>query len=214
MRMFRFSAGTFMASLPENNPLDTKAKPMLVTLIGDSIRKGYEASVSAELSDRAETWGPEQNGGDSENVLNHLDEWVLERNPDIVHMNCGLHDLRTSDGDYQVPLDNYVHNLHEIIDRLRGEFAGKLIWATTTPVIDERHQSVKPFERHEEDVHRYNEGALAVMRSHGVPINDLHEVVVNAGPPQLLKQDGVHFTEEGYKLLGEHVASSILTMVD
>ena len=62
-------------------------------LIGDSIRMGYQAAVIRELIGLADVWAPEQNGGNSANILKHLDEWVLRQSPDIVHINCGLHDL-------------------------------------------------------------------------------------------------------------------------
>ncbi len=55
---------------------------------------GYQDAVQQELGDAAAVWGPEENGGNSQNVLTHLDEWVLSRKPDMVHINCGLHDLR------------------------------------------------------------------------------------------------------------------------
>ena len=45
-----------------------------VILIGDSIRKGYQEIVRQELVGEVEVWGPEENGRDSQNVLNHLDE--------------------------------------------------------------------------------------------------------------------------------------------
>ena len=55
---------------------------------------GYQDAVQQELGDAAAVWGPELNGGNSRNVLTHLDEWVLFRKPDLVKINCGLHDLR------------------------------------------------------------------------------------------------------------------------
>ena len=186
---------------------------MRVTLIGDSIRIGYQPHITRELSGQAEGWGPDQNGGASANGMADLDNWVLDRRADVVHVNSGLHDLKLPEGEYQVPLEQYVHNLHEMIDRVRGEFDGQMIWATTTPVMDERHQAVKHFERHEEDVRRYNEAALAVMESHGVSINDLHETVMEAGVARLLTDDGVHFTDEGYRILANAVADRILTAV-
>jgi lysophospholipase L1-like esterase len=178
-------------------------------LIGDSIRMGYQSCVARTLGDRADVWAPDQNGGDSDNVLSHLDAWVFDRHADLVHLNCGLHDLRLQDGNHQVPLEQYRQNLLEIIDRFSAEPGPELIWATTTPVIDERHQRVKSFERHESDVRRYNETARDLMTNHGVAINDLHELVMQAGCAHLLADDGVHFTEEGYHLLGQAVAERI-----
>ena len=84
-------------------------------LIGDSIRIGYQAHVMAALSGQAEIWVPEQNGGDSRNVLAHLDEWVLARAPDLVHVNCGLHDLKRAFGaGPNVPLEEYAANVRQL----------------------------------------------------------------------------------------------------
>ena len=66
-----------------------------VILIGDSIRMGYQPTVQQALLNQAHVWVPQENGGTSTNVLAHLDEWILSHRPDIVHLNCGLHDLKT-----------------------------------------------------------------------------------------------------------------------
>ena len=71
----------------------TDSRPKVI-LIGDSIRMGYQEVVWHELSDIADVWAPMENGGNSENVLNHMETWVLSRTPDIVHLNCGLHDIK------------------------------------------------------------------------------------------------------------------------
>ena len=185
-------------------------RPRTATLIGDSIRMGYQPLVVRALSGRVDVWSDEQNGGDSRNVLANLEQWALARPADVLHVNCGLHDLKLLPEGYQVPLEEYVKNIHAIMDKLAEKFRGRVIWATTTPVIDERHQKVKPFERHEEDVRRYNEAALSVMQSHKVAVNDLHEVIVKAGPAVLLGEDGVHFNERGKEVLAEAVAAAIL----
>ena len=59
------------------------------------------------------------NGGDSANVLAHLDESVIREQPNVVHLNCGLHDLKRdkTDGRYQVALEQYVANLERIVAR-------------------------------------------------------------------------------------------------
>ena len=69
-----------------------------VVLIGDSIRMGYQATACRELEGLAEVWKPEQNGGTTQKVLENLDEWAIAQKPDIVHVNCGLHDLRKEFG--------------------------------------------------------------------------------------------------------------------
>src|SRR6478672_11150930 len=91
-----------------------------VLLVGDSIRLGYAPGVVTRLSGKAVVVSPPENGGDSANVLSHLDEWVLRQKPDIVHLNCGLHDLKRSraNGHHQVELDGYAENLRRIVARI------------------------------------------------------------------------------------------------
>ena len=79
-----------------------------VILIGDSIRMGYQEFARAECAGTTDVWAPAENGGTSRNVLAHLDEWVISRRPDVVHVNCGLHDIRREFGaEPAVPLAEY-----------------------------------------------------------------------------------------------------------
>ena len=182
----------------------------LIVLIGDPIRMGYQDHVVSELAGRAEVWVPEENGGDSRNVLTHLDQWVLARQPDVVHVNCGLHDLKRAFGaESAVPLAEYEGNVRQILQRLQRELNGAVVWATTTPVDENWHHQNKGFDRLEADVEAYNAAARAVAVDLGVPIDDLFAVVEQEGKTRLLTQDGVHFTEEGSQLLGRAVAECV-----
>ena len=189
---------------------------MTVTLIGDSIRMGYEDIVRRHLAGRADVRGPAENGGTSQNVLAHLDDWVLSLNPDVVHVNCGLHDLRREFGQAEsaIPLKQYVTNVRTIITRLRSETRATVVWASTTPVNEEWHHRNKPFDRLEADVVAYNSAAGQVARDLGVPVNDLFAVVQQAGRDALLQPDGVHFTAAGYQLIGERVSRFIIELLD
>ncbi len=182
----------------------------LVILIGDSIRMGYQDHVASQLAGRAEVWAPEQNGGDSRKVLAHLDPWVLVRQPNLVHVNCGLHDLKRAFGAAsEVPLAEYERNVRQILQRLQRVLNGAVVWATTTPVDEAGHHQNKGFDRLEADVEAYNAAACAVAEDLGVPIDDLFAVVQRAGKAQLLTQDGVHFTAAGSQLLARAVAECI-----
>jgi lysophospholipase L1-like esterase len=124
-------------------------------------------------------------------------------------------------GEHQVPLIAYICNLHTIIDALEGTGA-QLLWATTTPAppphtIKQGTPSnpdwpTDPIQYTTKDVLTYNEAATNVMRSRGVPINDLYEFVL----PQLDRlqhpQD-VHFTDAGSAVLGDYVATVIKGML-
>ena len=182
----------------------------LIVLIGDSIRMGYQDHVVSQLAGRAEVWAPEPNGGDSRNVLAHLDQWALSRQPDIVHVNCGLHDLKRAFGaESEVSLAEYERNVRQILQRLQRELNGAVVWAATTPVDETWHHQNKGFDRLEADVEAYNAAARAVAEDLGVPIDDLFAVVQREGKTRLLTQDGVHFTTEGSQLLGRAVAECI-----
>ena len=183
-----------------------------VILIGDSIRMGYQSFVKAECATSAQIWAPEENGGNSRNVLEHLDEWVLSRRPDLVHVNCGLHDIRREFGAGPVvPLAEYRANVETILRRIlevtdAHGASSRLIWATMTPVDQQRHHETKGFDRFSADVLSYNRAAVAVCQELEVPVDDLFVVVTKAGPSRLLLPDGVHFSEEGYRILGRAVA--------
>ena len=187
-----------------------------VVLIGDSIRIGYQAAVERELTGLAEVWGPGENGGTSENVLAHLDEWVIARRPDIVHLNCGLHDLRIERGrnERAVPLPQYRANLDTIFGRIRNETDAAIIWATTTPVNERWHREKKDFDRRESDVAAYNQAAGEGANRMDTPIDDLYAVVMEHGRDTILSPDGVHYGEAGYKLLGRAVAEAIRAQLE
>lgn len=177
-------------------------------LIGDSIRMGYQQAVVEALEGEAAVWSPEANGGDSRNVLAHLDEWVIGRRPRVVHINCGLHDLKKdgATGKAQVPIGEYADNVRQILTRLLALEDTRVIWALTTPVDEKLHHANKDFDRFEADVEAYNAFAAAHCQELGVEIDDLFDVVERAGKEAILREDGVHFSDEGSRLLGGVVA--------
>ena len=185
-----------------------------VTCIGDSIRMGYEPTVVRELAGWAEVleMGPIQ-GGNTRNVLEHLDEWVLQRDLDIVHINAGLHDLARDVGPgpvNRVPVDEYQENLRRILSTIQQETRARIVFGLTTPVDLERQHAVDyPINRINEDVILYNEKAIAVCKELGIAINDLYQVVVHHGVGQMLGPDGVHMKEEAYEILGNAAAAAV-----
>ena len=182
-----------------------------VILIGDSIRMGYQAGVRRLLEGECEVWAPVENGGTSANVLDHLDEWVLERPADLVHLNCGLHDLKRErpKGALNVPLEAYRENIEAVFGRILERTGRRLVWASTTPVNQEWHRANKPFDRREADVLAYNQAAAEIAGRMGVAVDDLYRAVMDAGRDRLLAPDGVHFTAEGSDVLARAVAAAM-----
>ena len=191
--------------MPETN--------LSVVLIGDSIRMGYQDTVRQELQDIAEVWMPDQNGGNSDNMLNHMDEWILDRTPDVVHLNCGLHDIKKEFGvaEAVIPVAAYEENLKQIFSKLRNHLSMSVIWATTTPVDEALHHENKTFDRFEQDVVAFNDVSCRLARTFDLLIHDLYSVMMDAGPARYLTPDGVHFSSDGSIILGRAVARYIRT---
>jgi len=184
-----------------------------IVLIGDSIRMGYQETVRAELAGVADVWSPEVNGGHTVNVLLHLHAWVGHRKPQILHVNAGLHDIRTlwyGGRELLVPVDFYRRNVRTILTTARDVFGAAVAWALTTPVREENHHRAharwNDFDRFECDVRTYNEAAREVCADLGVPVNDLHQVAAEAGLDRIQTDDGVHYLPEGSAMLGRAVA--------
>ncbi|MCG3181558.1 MAG: hypothetical protein BIFFINMI_03955 [Phycisphaerae bacterium] len=185
----------------------------VLLLLGDSIRMGMQDKVAEALGPGWTVVGPEDNCGDTRRHLERLDAWTEGLHPDVVQINAGLHDLKVTPGTgaFQVPLAQYAANLPVIFARLR-ELApqARLIWATTTPVVEERHQSSKrDFHRYNADIDRYNQTAAAAARAAGLEINDLHAAVTAAGIDDCICGDGVHMTDAGNDVLAAAVAHFI-----
>lgn len=185
-----------------------------VLLAGDSISFGYGPRVKNLLEGVFEVANLPENGRTSENLRIHIDEWMIKPRFQVIHLNCGLHDLAIERDSYvhRVSLERYRENVEEIILRLKNGTSSILIWATTTPVIDHWHNIRKGFDRFESDVELYNETALEVMAALNVPINDLHAVVMEAGRGKCIRLDGVHMKPIGYDLLAKAVAHTILKL--
>ena len=185
-----------------------------VILVGDSIRKGYEPVAVQELAGWAEVieMGGIQ-GGNTRNILAHLDEWVVSRDPDIVHLNAGLHDMARDPGpgpENRVPVGEYRDNLRRILQTLQRETRAALILGLTTPVdLGRQLATAKGVNRTSEDVAAYNAAARKVAAGLGVAVNDLHAAVVEGGGAKLLAEDGVHFTAAGDEVLGRAVVAAV-----
>lgn len=149
--------------------------------------------------------------------LFNLPHWYLEQPADVIHFNCGLWDCRRLSrelSDYSVPLEQYVRNLDFIIGTVREHTDAKLIWATTTPVVAERYNnaaSLKAYapQRHDNDPGIFNEALAPVLEKYGVVINDLYSLVEKQGAEQMICEDGLHYSEIGYAVLGKQVANII-----
>jgi len=189
-----------------------------IFLIGDSIRMGYDKYVRNVLAGTAEVYFSHENARFAAYTLRHFPEWIeAEMDPKtvtVLHFNCGLWDTgRYIDNDPFTPLEVYIYYLRKIVEKMRIVCPrARIIFATSTPVIEDRYDDPATFFRSNRDIIRYNEEAVKLMRSLNVKINDLHEVASRLSEKSY--SDGTHlYTPMGEKVLGDAVYKSILRAV-
>jgi len=187
-----------------------------VSLIGDSIRIGYQAAVSEALDGRAEIWAPEGNCMHSVHHLFNLQPWYLDPAADVIHVNFGLWDCRRlglDSTENAVPVEVFTRNLDFILRKVRAATSAPIVWATITPVVQVCYNArfSHPYDpcRVAADVERYNAAAASILVRHGVLINDLHAFVECHGRERMICEDGIHYTDEGCCLLAEQVTQVI-----
>jgi lysophospholipase L1-like esterase len=193
-------------------------KPFLpkVVMLGDSVREHYAPFVAELLADKAVVVTPKVNGGDTGKLLTNLNEWAIKEQPDVVHFNSGIHDTKRDQktGKYNFPPEQYEANLREIVKRLRAETKAKIIFALSTPLIDERSKGywkTRSYQLFNASVMDYNVIALRVMKELNVPVNDLPAALGDAKESARLHDSGgIHFTEEGSRKLAAAVAAVVI----
>jgi len=181
-------------------------------LIGDSIRMGYQPHVAKQLEGQVEVWGPAENCRHSLWALEHFQSWVADQQPDVLHFNFGIHDVGLmADGKPQILLDQYCVSLERFIARARALGDVSLIWATTTPIYtpEDGVPMIGQWTK-VEAIDEYNRAALEIVRREGIPVNDLHQLILDHDYTRCLTTDGVHMAKLGNELCIDAVSQAIL----
>jgi lysophospholipase L1-like esterase len=132
--------------------------------------------------------------------------------PDVVLINCGLHDIKRVPQTNAIAIDSaeYRANLEKMIALIRRHH-GKIVWISTTPVDDKRHNALsKEFLRYDRDVVQYNNIADSVFSRARVPIIDLYTFTKQLGPGHYI--DHVHWDEITRAQQAAYVAGSLSTL--
>jgi hypothetical protein len=186
-----------------------------VLIIGDSISIGYMPHVAEMLRGEATVRHNEGNAEHTGTGLRSVDQWLGATKWDVIHFNWGLWDLcyrnpasrapgnrDKLNGTVTTSLAQYERNLEQLVARLEKTGA-TLIWAETTVVPPGEVGRIVG------DDAKYNEVAAAVMKRHGVVIDDLHSLTKRF-PQGLFEGPGdVHYRDEGYRKIAARVAESI-----
>lgn len=181
-----------------------------VALIGDSIRLNAEAFVRDGLPASVRMFSPPVNCGSSHNVAARIRDWVPPSTATLVHINCGLHDIRYdagSDRPVSSPAE-YAANLRGIFGYLAG-MGARVVWATSTPIDETMHNSAKASRRYRADLLAYNALSTELAAGFGFAVNDLHGRLSALDLGGLLLADGVHFNRAGNALIGGFIAEAI-----
>ena len=182
---------------------------MNISLIGDSIRMHSQDYTVENLPTDWFINFPLENCESSNQVVTHISKWLCEP-CDIIHINCGLHDIRFNQGASQKvsSVTKYQANLKVIFDYL-SRLNCKVIWATSTPFNEDVHNQHKESKRYLADVIEYNQVSCKLAREYDFTINDLYEQLTDIGYDNLLLDDGLHFNKSGNALIGQLVSESI-----
>ena len=185
-----------------------------VLLIGDSISIGYMLDARKALAGKANVFRPKTNCGPTTRGLEQLESWIGSRKWDVIHFNFGLHDLKymgangknladpdSADSHQQVPAKQYAANIKSIASRLK-QTGAIVIWRETTPVPEGAAGRVPG------DSAKYNQIAAEVIEQlGGIQTDPMFRYAENIAAHQRPKN--VHYTPEGSRLLGVHVADVI-----
>ena len=194
-------------SKPFDNPLDDPGLPR-VLIIGDSISIGYTPRVRKLLQGKANVHRPKTNcrwsAYGNENIL----QWIGDENWDLIHFNFGLWDWYGWKQENKATPESYAKSLDGIVNKLRPS-AAKLVFAVTTPPCIGPEKKVN-FMVSDEQAEGFNRLALAVMKKHGVVINDLYSAIGKDRAKYQLGKNDVHYNDAGRDLLAAQVSKVIV----
>lgn len=181
-------------------------------LIGDSIRMGYDKSVKKTLEGKANVIFPADNCRFASYVLRYFHEYLGEvkgEDIDVIHWNAGLWDcLRLFEEEPHTPMDVYAYYIERICIRIKKICPNAhVIFATSTKVLSEKMS--KAFKRYNEEIEKYNETAVKVVKKYGFKINDLYALSVTL--PEEVHSDPVHYyTPAGTEAFTNQVLSFVV----
>lgn len=187
-----------------------------VLLIGDSIRMGYDKAVKKSLEGKANVYFPLENCRFASYVLRYVHEYkslVKDGAVDVIHWNAGLWDcLRLFEEEPHTPIDVYAYYIDRICARIKKIFPdAKVIFATSTRVQSEKMS--RDFKRYNEEIEKYNEAAVQVVKKYGFEVNDLY--AVSASLPDEAHSDPVHYyTPIGTEIFANAVLSYLLPQLE
>lgn len=176
----------------------------------EMIKSRYNFGRTSEIVDGDLDKPVGANAGDSKMVLEYLrDEYNKGTTYNILLLNCGLHDIRIDRVTKQIQVKEweYEENLN-IISDLALKMSKRVMWITTTPVLDVIHNHRNEgFLRYNKDVILYNSIAENIMGEYQISCVDLYTFTNSLGDD--IYSDHVHFKESVRALQGAFIAGHL-----
>jgi hypothetical protein len=174
-----------------------------ILLIGNSITQGYYPVVENGLKGRANVARYTTSRGIIDPVLfSEIKNLLKQHKYAVIHFNNGLHGIEYDAVQYEKGMKKLVKLLKK-----HGQGA-ELIGATSTSVLP-GFSSWKSDEFNHDLITSRNKIVMEVCEKNGITVNDLYPLThFKQG---LFSQDKIHYTAEGYKLLGEQALEYIIS---
>ncbi len=175
-----------------------------VLLIGDSVTRGYSATVDKELAGKAYVARLATSRCVGDPVLMAEVAAVLSGTTfDVIHFNNGLHGVEAvSESEYAKFLPELLANIRKLAPK------AKLIWASSTPW--HMAGNFAQFDPKNELVLGRNRIAAALMAKEGIPMDDLYTTV--STHPEW-SADILHYNAKGVAAEGEQVAAAVMKLL-
>jgi lysophospholipase L1-like esterase len=159
-------------------------------------------------------------GQTSAEGLSRFDRDVIEAKPQHLVIYFGMNDACNSRK--LVPVDQYESNLQGMIDRARDAGVQTIVLVTPNPVVDAylamRHDSHPNEGRFQQWLDQYDAVVRKTAEANDLPLADLRALCDAHGGADIVEQslirntvnansdDGVHLTDDGYRLMAEMIA--------
>ncbi|HBM6538970.1 SGNH/GDSL hydrolase family protein [Vagococcus carniphilus] len=178
-----------------------------IILFGDSITAGYENGLTdfrlnerimAQVED-VEIINAGIPGDTTRGARARLNDHVLKYDPDIVTVFFGANDVSNVTG---LSIEEYEENLDEIVK----EIGISKVILIGVPFCD---QTIYQSERPMDQLKVFNSVAQKLTTKYRLDYIDMLSEMQQVDPSIYLQRDGIHFSNEGYDLLGQLISQTI-----
>lgn len=178
-----------------------------IILFGDSITAGYENGLTdfrlnerimAQVKD-VEVINAGIPGDTTRGARSRLNDHVLKYDPDIVTVFLGANDVSNITG---LSIEEYEENLDEIVK----EIGISKVILIGVPFCD---QTIYQDERPMDQLKAFNSVAQKLTTKYRLDYIDMLTEMGQVDPVVYLQRDGIHFSNEGYDLLGNLISQTI-----